>query len=54
MWKYLRLILGGKSGSKIGGAVGQWCQVLDGVFGTLGVIEEKKSPCGYRGFWGIG
>ena len=35
---------------KIGGGGRQWCQVLEGVWGGLGVIEEIKSPCGGRGF----
>ena len=35
------------------GGGGRWCQVLEGVLGALGLIEEIKSPCGYRGFrWG--
>ena len=36
---------------KSGGIGGSWCQVLEGVWGGLGVFEEIKSPCGGRGFW---
>ena len=35
---------------KIVGGGGRWCQVLEGTLGALGLIEELKSPCGYRGF----
>jgi hypothetical protein len=28
----------------------QWCQVMDGILGAMGVIEEIKSPCGGRDF----
>ena len=31
------------------GGGGRWCQVVDGNLGAFGVIEEIKSPCGYRG-----
>ena len=34
---------------KIGGEGGGWCQVLEEIFGALGVIEEIKSPWGGRG-----
>ena len=37
---------------RIGGGGGGWSQVLDGVLGGLGVIDEIKSPCGCRGFRG--
>ena len=32
------------------GGGGRWCQVLEGVLGALGVVEEIKIPCGGRGF----
>ena len=35
---------------KIGRIGGRWCQVLEGIFDALGVIEEIKSPFGCRGF----
>jgi hypothetical protein len=35
---------------KIGGIGGWWCHVLEGVLGVLGLMEERKSPCGGRGF----
>ena len=38
---------------KIGGGGGEWSQVLDGVLGGLGEIEEIKSPCCCRGLGGI-
>ena len=34
------------------GGGGRWCQVLEGVLGALGLIEEIKSPCVYRGLRG--
>ena len=37
---------------KIGCGGGRWCQVLEGVFDALGLIEELKSPCGHRGLRG--
>ncbi len=36
---------------KISGKDERWCQVLEGIFDALGVIEEIKSPCVGRGFW---
>jgi hypothetical protein len=30
----------------------KWCQVLDGVFGALGVIEEIKTPVVARAWLG--
>jgi hypothetical protein len=33
---------------KSGDGGGRWCQVLEGVFDALGVIEGIKSPCGAR------
>ena len=35
---------------KIVGGGGRWCQVLEGVLGAVGLIEEIKSPCGGWGF----
>jgi hypothetical protein len=31
----------------------RWTMVpgIGSAFGALGLIEELKSPCGYRGFW---
>ena len=46
----MRFILVGNR-LRSGGIGGRWCQVLEGVLGALGVIEELKSPCGCRGFW---
>ena len=34
---------------KIGSRGRRWCQVLEGVLGALGVIEEIKCPCDCRG-----
>ena len=34
--------------AKISVRGGEWCQVLGGVLGALGVVEEKN-PCGSRG-----
>ena len=48
-WNYLRFILAVKW-LKIGSGCGQWCQVLEAVWGLLGLIEEIKSPCGGRCF----
>ena len=39
-WNYL----GRNKGLKFGSGCGQWCQVLEGVFDALGLIEELKSP----------
>ena len=43
-------LLGEGKWLKIGGGGGWWCQVLEGVFDALGVVEEIKSPLGCRGF----
>jgi hypothetical protein len=42
--------LGREKWLKISGGSGGWCQVLEGTLGALGLIEELKSPCGYRSF----
>ena len=44
-WRGMRL--------NICGGGGRWCQVLEGAFDALDVIEEIKSLCGGRGFGGI-
>jgi hypothetical protein len=33
---------------------GKCRQVLNALLGTLGVVEEIKSPCGGRGLAGLG
>ena len=38
---------------KIGGIGGSWCQVLDGVCGGLGVIEEIKKTLWWRELEGV-
>ena len=48
-WKYLGFIWQEKW-LKICGRGGRWCQVLEVLLGTLGLIEELKSPCGGRGY----
>ena len=47
-WNYLGYFREAKR-LKLGSGGGGWCQVSDTVLGALGVIEEIKSPCGYRG-----
>ena len=49
--KYLGFILAGKAAQYLG----WWWEMVPGIggrLGALGVIEEIKSPCGGRGFWG--
>ena len=48
-WKCLGFILAGNRLNICGGWE-RWCQVLEGILGALGVVEELKSPCGSRGF----
>ena len=48
-WKYLGFVLAGNR-LNICGEWERWCQVLEGILGALGLIEEIKSPCGCRGF----
>ncbi len=45
---------GRKSGSRLAAKVGDGARYWMGLLGALGVIEEKKSPCGSRGFDGAG
>ena len=44
--KFLRIIFGGESALRMAVEVGD----AEGTLGALGLIEELKSPCGYRGF----
>jgi len=48
-WNYMRLFWVGKVAQDWRNRWA-WCQVLEGVFDALGVIDELKSPCGGRGF----
>ena len=47
-WKYTRFILAGKR-LNIWGGGGRCCQVLDGVWGCLRVVEEIKKPLWWQG-----
>ena len=51
-WNYLRFILGRESGSRLAMEVGDGARYRKYFLGTLGDIEELKSPCDYRGFVG--
>ena len=52
-WKYLRIIWAGKAAQAW---QWRWAMVtgIGGRLGALGLIEEIKSPCGGKGFRGIG
>ena len=50
-WKYFRFILAGKAAQYLRW---KWEMVpgIGGLLSALGVIEEFKSPCSYRGLRG--
>ena len=48
------LFWGRKSSSRLAAKVGDGARYWMGLLGALGVIEEKISPCGSRGFDGAG
>ena len=52
LWVEISDIYCGRESASISAlVVDEWRQVIEVLLGALGLIEELKSPCGYRGFW---